>query len=197
MQKNAKKRALLQTFHPKIPLTSDEKMQNEPNFTTRATGHERREKKKCKTNPIPPLVEAKRRSAADGSIHPFTHPLIHSFTHLHKNAKQTQFQNFKNRVSRIVHREYAKQTQFHQGTYTSLPRINRNSTIEIRKYLKLFNRPRPTFAKKLQKVHAFCKFLKQTHLSPAISTAYKTFYQEIPFTLHEMPVTKKCKTNPI
>jgi hypothetical protein len=44
----------------------------------------------------------------------------------------------------------------------------------------------PTFtkkcAKKLQKMHTFCKFLIITHLTPCTPKAYKTFHPKITFT---------------
>jgi hypothetical protein len=63
--------------------------------------------------------------------------------------------------------------------------------------LQLYTRKMRTFHHNLQKMRAFCKFLKLTYLTPYTTKAYKTFSLGIPFTFHEMRDKKKCKTNPI
>jgi hypothetical protein len=96
-------------------------MQNEPNFKTSRIEYQESCIENMQNEPnFTHNVEAKRRSAAGGPIHSSTHSPIHQKMQNEPNlnwreknyAKRTQFQNFKNRVSRIVHREYAKRTQF-------------------------------------------------------------------------------------
>jgi hypothetical protein len=64
-----------------------------------------------------------------------------------------------------------KQTQF------SYQRHRRNTqTVQIYpQLLQLFTRLRRTFAQKMQKMRAFCKFLKLTHLRLYTTNTYKTF----------------------
>ena len=64
-------------------------------------------------------------------------------------------------------------------------------------FLQLFTRQLRTFAKKSQKMSAFCKYLKTTHLTPYTTKTYKNIYPSTRFTAHQSRPTKKCKTNPI
>jgi hypothetical protein len=59
------------------------------------------------------------------------------------------------------------------------PNTNRKLTTENRKSLHLFTRKMRTFAHKMKKMHAFCKYLKLTYLTPDISKPYMNIYPRI------------------
>jgi hypothetical protein len=130
-------------------------MQNEPNFKQRATRPERRE-----TN------NAKRTQFYKSCS--YTHLLIYSFSHPPIYAKQTQFQNFENRVSRIP--------PIHPFTH---PPIHPFTHPPIHPFTHLL-------------IHSFMQ--NKPNLIPPTMLATNI---EIRNTQYEIREKKICKTNPI
>jgi hypothetical protein len=153
-------------------------MQNEPNFIPKVPT------KQANGDDFTPNLFLKNYQLLLKSAQKSTHFSMLLLKSAQKNAQfsKTFIQNepdLQNTQRRIMQNE---------------PNFNYNFShilTHIMRLLQIFTRRRRNFAQKMQKIRAFCKFLKITYLTQDITKAYMNFYHKLPFNRKEMTEIKK------